>query len=261
MKQYIVDLNSDLGEGFGAYAMPCDEEIIGLVSSANIACGWHAGDPLIMGKSIKLCQSCQTAEGAHPSYPDLMGFGRRAMKVSPAEAEAYIVYQVGALQGFCRQHGAKLQHVKPHGALYNAAAKDLQLARAIARGIRACGEELIFLGLSGSCMEQAASEAGLAFAGEVFADRAYSDDGSLVPRGQAGAVIDDEDEAVSRTIKMIQEGRVVSQSGKEISIVADSVCVHGDTPKAMAFLKALRSAFAREGIEIAPLGRVLEVRR
>lgn len=257
---YSIDLNSDLGESFGAYKIGRDEDILSLVSSANVACGFHAGDPTIMAKTAKICKESGTAIGAHPGFNDLQGFGRRNMSLSPEDAKNLVVYQVGALDAFCKSAGVSLQHVKPHGALYNMAAKDAALSRAICEGIYAYNPELILLGLSGSAMLEAAKEIGLPYAAEVFADRAYEDDGTLVARTKPGAMIHDEDEAVRRVIGMIQNHTVTSISGKEIEICPDSVCVHGDSEKALLFVKKIRTALENEGIAIKPITEILAER-
>ena len=254
---YCVDLNCDLGESFGAYKIGKDEDIIPLISSANIACGAHAGDPTVMRKTVELCKSNGISMGAHPGFFDLMGFGRRNMAISPEEAKDIITYQVGALDAFAKSRGLRLSHVKPHGALYNMAAKDKALAKAIAEAIYAYDKGLILLGLSGSEMLKAAYEIGLPFAAEVFADRAYEDDGSLVARSKEGAMIKDEDEAVSRVIRMIKEHKVRSISGKDIDITPASVCVHGDSEKALLFVKKIRAALACENIMIKPLREIV----
>lgn len=246
-----VDLNCDLGESFGRYTLGLDEQVIPLISSANIACGYHASDPLIMEKTVRLAKKYGVSVGAHTGFPDLMGFGRRNMSVSAAEAKAYTKYQIGALLGFCKAEGVKLRHVKPHGAFYNMAAKDYVLAKAVCEGIREIDPSVKLLGLSGSELIHAAKDTGLAFGQEVFADRAYEEDGTLVNRKKPGAMITDEEEAIRRVIKMVQEGKVTSVTGKEISIQADSVCVHGDGEKALAFVQKIREALDREGILIA----------
>ncbi len=250
---YRVDLNCDMGESFGAYTMGMDDQVIPYISSANIACGFHAGDPLVMEKTVELARCNGTAVGAHPGFPDLQGFGRRNLQVTPQEAKAYILYQTGALYAICRAHEIPLKHIKPHGALYNMAAKDYTLARAIAEGISQIDENLVFLGLCNSMMQKAAREVGIPFASEVFADRAYQEDGTLVPRSQEGAMITDEDLAVSRVIRMIKDHKVTSISGKEISIQPDSVCIHGDSPKALAFARKIRESLEKEGIAVWPL--------
>lgn len=250
---YKVDLNSDLGESFGRYTLGMDADILPLVSSANVACGYHASDPVVMDKTIAMAKEASVRVGAHPGFPDLMGFGRRNMDVSPAEAKAYTLYQLGALDAFCRAHGVKLQHVKPHGAMYNMAGKDYALSRAICEAIYAYDKELIVMALSGGELVHAAEDMGLKVAREVFADRAYEEDGSLVNRRKEGAMITDEDVAIARVVRMIKEQKVTAITGKDIPIKADSVCVHGDGVKALAFVKRIRETLTAEGIEIVPL--------
>lgn len=251
-----IDLNCDLGESFGAYKIGCDEEVIPFISSANIACGFHAGDACVMERTVALAKKYGVACGAHPGYPDLLGFGRRDMKVSPSEAAAYVKYQIGALSAFCRAEGLHLRHVKPHGALYNTAAKDESLAAAIANAIYSVDPELILLALSGSKMLDAARSVGLRCASEVFADRAYEEDGTLVARSKPGSVIEDEADAISRVVRMAKEGVVASRSGKDIPIRADSVCVHGDGAKALEFVKKISLTLKEEGIKISPLSEI-----
>lgn len=248
-----VDMNSDLGESFGAYKIGCDSEVIPLISSANVACGWHAGDSTVMAKTVRLAADADVAVGAHPGYPDLVGFGRRNMAVSADDMKTYIMYQVGALSAFCRAEGIKMQHVKPHGAMYNMAAKDEKLADAICEGIARVDDSLILMGLSGSVMAKSAEKFGLRFASEVFADRAYEEDGSLVARSKPGAVITDENEAVSRVVEMVSEGTVTAVTGKKIKISAQSICVHGDNAHALEFVKKIRKTLSENGIEITPL--------
>lgn len=245
-----VDLNCDLGESFGRYMLGLDEQVIPLISSANIACGYHASDPLIMEKTVRLARENGVSIGAHTGFPDLMGFGRRNMAVSPEEAKAYTKYQMGALMGFCKAEGVKLAHVKPHGAFYNMAAKDYVLAHAICEGIREIDSSVKLLGLSGSEMIRAAQDTGLAYGQEVFADRAYEEDGTLVNRRKPGAMITDEEEAIRRVIRMVKEGCVTAITGREVPIQADSVCVHGDGEKALAFVQKIRHALENEGILI-----------
>ena len=252
-----IDLNCDLGESFGNYKLGLDEEVIKYISSANIACGYHASDPLVMSQSVKSAKENGVAVGAHPGFPDLMGFGRRNMSVQPNEAKAYVQYQVGALIAFCRANGVKLCHVKPHGALYNMAGKDYALSKAICEGIYEIDPDIILLGLSGSQMLKAAADTGLRCAMEVFADRAYEEDGSLVARTKPGAVITDENESISRVIGMVKNGTVTAITGKEIPIQAQSVCVHGDGVKALEFVKKIKAALENEGIEIAPLAQIV----
>ena len=254
---YKVDLNSELGESFGAYTIGLDEQVIAHISSANIACGYHAGDPLVLDKTVAAAKAAGIAIGAHPGYPDLIGFGRRNMTCSPAEVKAYVKYQLGALMAFAAAHGMKMQHCKPHGALYNMAGKDAALARAIAEAIAEVDSSIILLALAGSQMIKAGEEAGLRVASEVFADRAYQADGSLVPRKQPGAVIHDTDEAIARTIRMVKEGKVTAITGEDVPLKADSICVHGDNPSAVEFVRNIRARLEAEGVTIAPLSKIV----
>lgn len=248
-----IDLNCDLGESFGNYKIGLDEEVIRHISSANVACGFHASDPLVMQKTVALAKENGVCIGAHPGFPDLVGFGRRNMSVSPSEAKALVQYQIGALDAFCKAAGVKLCHVKPHGALYNMAGKDDILAQAVCEGIFEYDSNLILLGLSGSKMIEAGKKIGLRTANEVFADRAYEDDGSLVARSKPGALITDENLAVSRVVEMVKNGRVTSITGNEIEIKADSICLHGDGVKAVEFAKRIKEELLKNDVEIAPL--------
>ena len=211
-----IDLNSDLGESFGRYTLGNDAAVLERVSSANIACGFHAGDPVVMQKTVGLCRASGVRVGAHPGFPDLMGFGRRSMSLSFDEAKAYVLCQLGALDAFCRAQGVRMQHVKPHGALYNMAAKDESLSRAICEAVRDFDRELIVLGLANSALVKTAKDLGLRAASEVCADRAYEPDGSLVARSRPGAMITDEDEALRRVIRMVTEHRVSAVTGEDI---------------------------------------------
>ena len=249
-----IDLNCDLGESFGNYKIGMDEEVIKHISSANIACGFHASDPVVMEKTVRLAKEAGVAVGAHPGFPDLVGFGRRNMNVSAAELKAMVIYQLGALDAFCRKNQIKMQHVKPHGAMYNMAGKDEKLALAIAEAIAEYDDSLILLGLSGSQMLTAAEKVGLSFKKEVFADRAYEEDGSLVARTKPGAMIENENEAIERIITMIRFGKVKAVTGKEISVEPDSVCVHGDNPKALEFVIKIRKRLEDEGITVRSMG-------
>ena len=247
-----IDLNADLGESFGRYTLGMDEKIMEVISSANIACGFHAGDPMVMERTVRLAAEAGIAIGAHPGFPDLMGFGRRNMAVSPEEARAYILYQLGALDAFLRPMGIRMRHVKPHGALYNMAAADEQLARAICGAVKDFDPELRLVGLSGSLLIHAAEKTGLRAISEVFADRAYEADGSLVSRRKPGAIISDEREALRRVIRMVKEGKVKAINGEEIAIRAESVCVHGDGEKALLFAKSIREALTANDIQVSP---------
>ncbi|MCR5612068.1 5-oxoprolinase subunit PxpA [Treponema sp.] len=250
-----IDLNCDLGESFGNYKIGMDEDVIQYVSSANIACGFHAADPVVMDRTVALAKSAGVAVGAHPGFPDLVGFGRRNMNVSVGELKSMVMYQLGALDAFCRRHGQKMQHVKPHGAMYNMAGKDETMALAIAEAIAEFDSSLILLGLSGSKMLEAAAKVGLKCKKEVFADRAYEEDGSLVARTKSGAMIEDEQEAIERIITMIRYGKVRAITGREIQVEPDSVCVHGDNPKALDFVKRIAARLRDEGILMVPMGK------
>ena len=252
----LIDLNSDLGESFGAWSMGDDAEVLRHVSSANVACGFHAGDPQVMLATVEAAKARGVAVGAHPGHPDLVGFGRRTLAVSPDEAYAFTLYQIGALKAFCRAAGTELQHVKPHGALYNQAAKDPELARAIARAV-ADGGNLILMGLARSCFEAAAAEASVPFAAEAFADRAYRADGTLVPRKERGAVIHDVDIAVRRVVRMATEGIVEAIDGTLIAFRPHSICLHGDNAEAVEMARAVREGLERAGVAIRPLKEVL----
>lgn len=245
-----VDLNCDLGESFGRYTLGLDAEVIPMISSANIACGYHAADPLIMDETVRLAAQHGVSIGAHTGFPDLMGFGRRNMVVTAEEAKAYTQYQLGALMAFCKKYGVKVAHVKPHGAMYNMAAKDYALAKAICESIYEIDSTIKLLGLAGSEMIRAAQDVGLPYAQEVFADRAYENDGTLVARSKSGAMITDEEEAIRRVVKMVLTGTVTSIDGMEVPLQADSICVHGDGEKAVEFVRKIRAALEEQGIAI-----------
>jgi len=256
-----VDLNCDLGESFGSYVIGLDEDVMRFITSANIACGFHAGDPVTMKKTVDLAIKQGVSLGAHPGFPDLLGFGRRDMLITPAEATAYIIYQIGALWAFVTAAGGTLQHVKPHGALYNMAAKNPELARAIAKGVSLVDRDLILVALSGSELYRAGKEAGLKVAGEVFADRAYAADGSLVPRGKPSSMIKDPALAALRVSRMMTEGVVTAITGEEVKVKADTVCIHGDTPDAVSFADKIYEQLAAAGIEVIPMGRFISAAR
>lgn len=254
---YTVDLNSDLGESLGAYTIGADSNIIPTISSANIACGFHAGDALVMDKTVLLCKNNGVAIGAHPGFPDILGFGRRNMQLSPKEVKAYVKYQIGALQAFTTSHQVKLQHVKPHGALYNMAATDINLALAIVEAIKEVNSDLILLGLANSYMISEGNKANLKTSSEVFADRAYNNDGTLVSRSNPNALIHNTEECILRVIRMVKESKVTTITGEDIHINAQSICVHGDTPKAEEFIKEIKKALTKENIIIQPLSKQL----
>ena len=249
-----MDLNSDLGESFGTYTLGMDEALMDVITSANVACGWHAGDPAVMEKTVRIAAEKGVAVGAHPGYPDLMGFGRREMKITPDEAYAYVLYQLGALNAFAKVRKVKLQHVKPHGALYNQACKDEKLAMAICRAAQDFDRDLMILAPYNSAFRTAAEAIGQPFAAEFFADRAYMPDGSLVPRSQPGAVIHDPDEACRRVLQMAREGTVTCIDGTVLNMRCASVCVHGDNEAALASVKKIRAALESEGVVLRPMG-------
>lgn len=243
-----IDLNSDLGESFGAYRLGDDAALMPFITSANVACGLHAGDPLVMQATVRLAAQHGVAIGAHPGYPDLQGFGRRAIDFSPEEIEALVLYQLGALAGFCQAEGAPLRHVKPHGALYNQAAKDPRLAEAIARAVRRFSPALALVGLAGSQLIEAGLRLGLPVAAEGFADRAYNPDGSLRARRLPGAVLQP-DEAVAQALRLVRQGVTIQNGGQAISLPVDTLCIHGDSPGAASIAQAVRQALAAAGID------------
>lgn len=232
-----MDINSDMGEG-----MSNDAELLHYISSTNIACGWHAGDPATMKQLVEQAIQKNVLIGAHPGFPDLEGFGRREMEISEEDAYNYVIYQAGALQGFANAAGTKLHHVKPHGAFYNQAAKNIQLARGIARAVKDLGREVILYGLAGSCLVDAANELKVPVWQEVFADRRYTKEGFLVPRTQAGAVIEDEAAALEQVMQMAKKGQVTAIDGSIIKIQADTLCIHGDNPHAVEFARKIQAA-------------------
>ena len=246
-----IDLNCDMGEGFGAWTMGDDASIMPLITSANVAAGFHAGDPSTIRATVELAIAHGVAVGAHPSLPDLAGFGRRAMKLSPNEAYDLVVYQGGAVAAFARAAGTRLHHVKPHGALYNMAATDAALSDAIAGAVAALGDGVLLYGLSGSAMLEAAARHRVRAVAEVFADRSYQPDGTLTPRGQPGAMITDERASVEQVLSMVERGVVRALNGADVRVAAGTLCLHGDQPGAVAFARALRAAFERRGIAVA----------
>ena len=252
---YKIDLNSDLGESFGSFKVGNDANIIPLITSANVACGLHAGDHNVMEATVKKAKECNIAIGAHPGYNDLFGFGRRTLPSTPKEIYNLMIYQVGALQAFCKIHDVKMQHVKPHGALYNVAAKDRNVANAICNAIYDLDPALIIFGLSNSLLIEEAEKLGLKVAQEIFADRNYMPDGSLTPRTMENAVIHDAKIAVERVIQMITEKTVKAVDGTIIDIKADTVCVHGDEPSALLFVQNLIKELKQNNIIIQPVGK------
>ena len=247
-----IDLNGDVGESFGSYTMGDDEAMLRHVTSANVACGFHGGDPSVMRRTVGLAVAHGVAVGAHPGFADLVGFGRREIQMGGRELEDIVAYQLGALAGVAAAQQVRLQHVKPHGALYNMAARDRALADAVARAVVAVDARLILFGLSGSCLIGAGAAVGLRTAAEVFADRAYRVDGSLVPRSQPGSVIDDPEEVIERALRIVQDGTVGAISGEAIELRGDTICLHGDTPGAGGLAARLRSGLEGAGIRVLP---------
>ena len=250
-----IDFNCDMGESFGMYKLGLDEEVIKYITSANIACGFHAGDPMWMRHTVRLAEQQGVAVGAHPSYPDLTGFGRRNMAVTPDEAKNDVIYQIGALAAFTESK--RLQHVKPHGAMYNQAVNDEALARAICEAVLEVDPEMILVALAGSPWIAVAEEMGIRVAREIFADRALNPDGTLVSRSKPGAVIHDTGEVVERSIRMVTEGKALAVTGEEMEVQADSLCLHGDTPGAVEMARALKEGLESSGVEIVPVGQLV----
>ncbi|HEY4132696.1 MAG TPA: 5-oxoprolinase subunit PxpA [Gemmatimonadaceae bacterium] len=248
-----IDLNCDMGESFGAYRIGADDAVFPFITSANVACGFHGGDASVMRTTIARAKELGVGIGAHPGFQDLIGFGRRNMDASPSEIYDLVVYQIGALLGFANAAGVRIQHVKAHGALYNMAVANAELAAAIARAVRDVDNTLILFGLPGSHLISEGQAVGLKTAGEAFADRNYMNDGSLVSRKRADAQVHDADEAVRRAIRMVREGKVMSIDGTDIPIDVQTICIHGDGPHAAEFAQRLRNAFENDGITVAPL--------
>jgi UPF0271 protein len=248
-----MDLNADLGESFGRWSLGDDERLVEHLTSANLACGFHAGDFRVMEATVELCRRAGVAVGAQPGYPDLLGFGRRPMSFTPDEVESLVRYQIGALEAFCRAHGVEMQHVKPHGALYNQAAADPALATAIARATARFSGGLLLFGLASSeAMASAAADAGLRFVPEAFADRRYLADGSLQPRSEAGSLLADPAAAAAQAVSIAVDGSVTAADGREVAIRAESLCCHGDTPGAVEIARAVRSGLTEAGVAIGP---------
>jgi UPF0271 protein len=245
-----IDLNCDMGESFGAWKMGADAMVMPFISSANIACGFHAGDPATIRATVRLALDHGVAVGAHPSLPDLQGFGRRVMRISPQEMYDLVLYQAGAIEVFARAAGARLHHVKCHGALYNMAANDEALSDACARAVKDLGGGVLLYALAGSRMLACAARLGVGAIGEAFADRGYEDDGTLAARNRPGGMIEDERQAVAQALAMIEQGCVTSLSGRRVPVAPGTLCLHGDQPGAAAFAKALRAAFQSHAIEV-----------
>jgi 5-oxoprolinase (ATP-hydrolysing) subunit A len=249
-----IDINCDMGESFGHWAMGNDEALLGSITSTSIACGVHAGDPGTMRRTVQLALARGVEVGAHPGLPDLVGFGRREMAIKPEEAYNLTAYQIGALMAFVRAEGGTMQHVKPHGALYTMAAQRPELAEAIASAVHDVDPSLILVGLAGSQLILAAERAGLRAAGEAFADRRYLADASLMPRSKSHAVITDPAEAVAQVLEIVGNGRVMDVEGDYVGINAETICIHGDTPGAPEFACQVRARLEAEGVVVRPLG-------
>jgi UPF0271 protein len=250
-----IDINCDLGESYGAFKIGNDEKIMPHITSANIACGFHAGDPIIMAQTVNLAKKHGVAVGAHPGYPDLLGFGRREMHLTIEEIKNYTIYQVSALQGFAKIVGLNLQHVKPHGALYNTAVKDEETSRGIIEAVKALDKSLIIFAPPKSVLAKIATDAGLRVAHEFFADRAYNADGSLVSRKQPNSIITEPSVVLERTIKVLREGKVSALNGETVTLgKVHTICVHGDTPTAIKLTETLKKELVKSGIEVLPVG-------
>ncbi len=251
-----IDLNSDMGESYGAYTIGMDKEVIRHITSANIACGWHAGDPLVMDRTVKMAAENGVGAGAHPGFPDRIGFGRRNMDCTADEIRNYLIYQIGALAAFCRIHGVRLQHVKPHGALYLMAVENETVARAAAEAVVAVDPALCYVALAGAkgeTMRRIGEEVGLKVVYEAFPDRAYTPEGTLVSRRQAGAVIKDPQTVAERALRMA-EGAVIAVDGTRIPLEVQTLCVHGDTPTAVDLVRSIRETLEKEGVSVRPMG-------
>ena len=249
-----IDLNADVGESFGPYTIGHDTAVLRHVTPANVACGFHGGDPSVMHRTVRLAVAEGVVRGAHPGLPDLQGFGRREIAMSAEAVEELVAYQIGALAGIAATERARLHHVKPHGALYNMAARDRELADAVAAAVVAVDPALVLYGLSGSCLLEAGEAVGLRVAAEVFADRAYAPDGSLVPRGQPGAVVDDPRAVVERAVRLVRDGSATTGGGETLLLRRDTICLHSDTPGAGDLAARLRTGLETAGIRVLPFG-------
>jgi UPF0271 protein len=249
-----IDLNCDMGESFGAWRMGADEEVMPSITSANVACGFHGGDPSVMRRTVRLAKAAGVGVGAHPGFPDLVGFGRREMRVSPNEVEDGLLYQIGALAAVAHAEGVRIRHVKAHGALYNMAVRDTALADAIARATAAFDPTLIMFALPSTALYEAGRAAGLRVAAEGFADRAYEPDGTLTPRTISGAVIHEPTAVVARARRIVTDGVVLTRDGREVALRVDTLCVHGDTPGAADLTRRLRAALTDAGVDVRAVG-------
>ena len=253
-----IDLNCDMGESFGAYQLGMDDAVIRYITSANIACAWHAGDPSVMNHTVAMAVEHGVGVGAHPGYPDLLGFGRRNMDCTMEELRNYVIYQVGAMQAFCSAHGTRLQHVKPHGALYLTAVENEDVARAVAEAIVRVNPELLYVALAGAkgeLMTRIGQEVGLKVVYEAFPDRAYSPEGTLVSRRLPGAVIKSPQDVTERALRMVKDEVVIATDGTTIPLKAQTLCVHGDNPKAVDLVRSIRGALEADGVTVTPMGK------
>lgn len=249
-----IDLNADLGESFGVYTLGDDQALLPFITSASVACGFHAGDPGTMACIVAAAAAHGVAVGAHPGLPDLAGFGRRALAVTPNEARDLVTYQIGALAAFAARQGQKLQHVKPHGALYTMAERDAAIAHMIAQAVREADDGLILIGLSAGRLVEAGRAQGLRVAHEIFADRSYQPDGTLTPRSHPGAVLHAPEEVARRMVRLVREGKITATDGSELTLKADTICLHGDSPDAAMLAAAVREGLDAEGVAIVPVG-------
>jgi len=256
----VIDINCDMGESFGAYTIGRDEEVIHSITSGNLACGFHAADPMVMDRTVRLCRDNHVGVGAHPGYPDLAGFGRRSMDISPAEMINYVVYQAGALRGFLSLYGMPLQHIKVHGALYNKLAAEPELFLQLVRQVSGAFGNPVFLTLAtgrAALLKKKARCEGLRIALEAYPDRHYTDEGELAPRKQAGVVLNDPKQIARRAVAMVQKKGIESINGRWIDMSIDTLCIHGDNPLSITAAKIMVEAFAKEGIQIKPLGEII----
>jgi 5-oxoprolinase (ATP-hydrolysing) subunit A len=255
-----IDINCDMGESFGRYSLGMDAEVIPYISSANIACGFHAGDPVVLDRTVRMAVEHGVGVGAHPGFPDLLGFGRRNMDCTPEEIRTYLIYQIGALQAFCTVHGTRLRHVKPHGSLYNMAARNRELARTIAEAVAGVDPRLLLVVLAGRDngeMRKMAGEAGVKVVFEAFPDRAYTVEGALVSRLKPHALVKDPHEAAERALRMAEEGVVIAEDGSSVPLEVDTLCVHGDTPGAVDLVRTIRGLLEVRGVTILPMGETV----
>lgn len=248
-----IDINADVGESYGSFQIGEDEELFKVITSANIACGFHAGDFTVMNRTVKEAKQNNLSIGAHPGFPDMQGFGRRNMGMSPEEIYEMVIYQIGALNAFCQLHHIKLGHVKPHGALYNLAAKELSIAKAIAKAVNDIEPNVILFGLSNSKLIDAGKELGLKTAEEAFADRRYTDDGHLVSRKEANAVFENEEDIINQVLRIVKDGQVETVTGNKINIHADTLCFHGDGKNVYSIVKKARKVLEENNVKVAPM--------